>query len=211
MDRPPLREAGAQRVDVESDFRRPVGHGVGATLMSQERVRSRISSLLRGCRPAAVAGRVWPIIVNAVDRMLSAWPRAHVGVEALERVPLRSHENAPGSVIGEIAVSGIRATGAQLPPRFMFHGLRQTVCRVHLRHPSRPVAPARGDATASEIARIDRCHGAAVATAFPARLAVVRTDRGQAQHRQLPVAVAGEVEVSRCHCYAHCNPFRVAA
>lgn len=66
--------------------------------------------------PAAVAGLVVAADVDAVDRMVFAGPRPHVGEEVQEVLPLRTHGDATSAVGRVRGVSWVLATASHCGP-----------------------------------------------------------------------------------------------
>ena len=81
-----------------------------------------VSGLLKRSGPAAVAGFVVPIDVNAIQRR-SCWSRTHVSEECRKVVlPLLMHADASRAVRGVLRVVGIVATRLGVVPCPEFRG-----------------------------------------------------------------------------------------
>jgi hypothetical protein len=66
-----------------------------------------IRGLLLPCRPAAVAGRVRPVVIDAIERVPGTRLWTHVGDKKLEVAPPRVHVDAATSVLGAILASPV--------------------------------------------------------------------------------------------------------
>lgn len=76
-----------------------------------------IAVLLRARRPAAILGRVWAVVVDAVNGVPSARPWPHVGQEIREVLPALANFNPSSSVVLIRGIVGIAAAFTHLLPR----------------------------------------------------------------------------------------------
>lgn len=77
--------------------------------------RPLVVGLLHARGPATVLGRVWAIVVDAVQRM-SGWARSHVGQEQIEALPAWTNHNAAATIIRIRRISWIATPLAHLLP-----------------------------------------------------------------------------------------------
>lgn len=76
-----------------------------------------LSALLRSTCPSAVLGRVVPVGVNAVDRVLLAGSRPHVTQKQFKRIPALAHLDTAPSPSWEVLVPHIGASPLHPEPR----------------------------------------------------------------------------------------------
>jgi hypothetical protein len=82
---PPAQKLGVpvkvigQDVPGDPKLAAPLSLGMGFASEGVPAIASRIVVLHDGERPAAVTRFVMTIVVDAIDGMLRAWPRSHVG------------------------------------------------------------------------------------------------------------------------------------
>ena len=86
--------------------------------------------LLLCCRPAAVLGRIGPVVVDPVDRVKRRWGLSHVGKELLKTLaPARVDDDPAAAVIPVRSVLGVVATVDHMPPTLVHrcagHSMRQ--------------------------------------------------------------------------------------
>ena len=86
------------------------------TVNSAQWVPAGISVLLRTGRPAAVAGFVVAVVVDAIKRMYRRWTSSHVRQEVREVLPAVTYGNAPPAVIPIRRISRIAASLSHLLP-----------------------------------------------------------------------------------------------
>lgn len=92
----------ANRRRVQASNECPLSDSARRAVQRQQSIRSRIVILVNSIGPSAVVRRVWPVVVDAIERMTNrATP--HIGKESLVVVvPFRAHGN-PARPIGSIA------------------------------------------------------------------------------------------------------------
>lgn len=89
----------------------PFCHPQAFSVPCQETAGSFISCLLFCGRPATVLRRVALVVLDAVNRVMRAWTRAHVFEERLEGIfPARAHRNAATAVVAPAGIIEIIAT-----------------------------------------------------------------------------------------------------
>lgn len=92
--------------------------------------RSAVSGLLAGRCPPTIARLVMAVHVDAIDRMLLRWARAHVGKKGVEREPAITDSNASTAVVG-VALGGQGRAA-------LHHSAPRHVSRRHLARGPRP-------------------------------------------------------------------------
>ena len=91
--------------------------------MKSTSARSLVSALLAlGC-PSAIARLVVTVVVNAVYRVLSRWPRPHVGQEVLKLLPALTDSNAAPAVVRVLVAFGVVAALTHSVPGVVFVGI----------------------------------------------------------------------------------------
>lgn len=87
--------------------------------------------LLNIIRPSAVLWRVWPIVVDALNRVLWRWSLPHVGVEVLKGIePAFTHDNASPAVTRIRRDVGISATRLDVRPTAILRSVDHAVCGI---------------------------------------------------------------------------------
>lgn len=81
--------------------------------------RPEVIHLLLTRGPAAVTRLVVAVDVDAVQLVLGAWPRTHVGEEVLKRVPSLADRDATTAVEGKLRVRGCSAAVPHIAPTFV--------------------------------------------------------------------------------------------
>ena len=119
--------------------------------------------------PAAVFGRIWTIIVDAVQRQ----PRrrvAHVGIEIVERGPSSTNGYPPSPVVRKIRSRRIVASLFHAEPDIVNLGFTQAMCSRSLTDGRSATGAAAGPGvSASQIATVNLRMSAAIALAKPHR------------------------------------------
>ena len=103
-----LRAGEKQRIEWDADLK---GFGVGELRPCVQLSELR-TALLFGGRPAAVAGFVVPVVVDAVDGVAGGWPLAHVCEEVGEVEPAATDRDSASAVAWKGDRIGVRT------PRF---------------------------------------------------------------------------------------------
>src|SRR3990167_3841505 len=89
---------------------------------------SLIVSLYAFRRPATIAGRVRPVVIDAIQRMLYRWPRSHVASKCNKTLsPLIAHSYPARTVISIVWVALVVATSFRSSPCGIFNGPRPAV------------------------------------------------------------------------------------
>ncbi len=79
-------------------------------------------------RPSAIFGRVWSVIVNAVDTIAFGRARTHIGIKVLKRVqPSVTNGDAASAPIGVIFPIDIKASFLDALPRVVFSSVSSSV------------------------------------------------------------------------------------
>ena len=82
--------------------------------------RSAIVILLFWKRPSAILGRIWTVVVSAINPMLRRWLAAHVSEEVFERIPAVAHCDASPAIVRELFVASIIAALLHCFPSAIF-------------------------------------------------------------------------------------------
>jgi hypothetical protein len=93
-------------------------------------VLASIAPLYFVARPSAVFGRIWAIIVDAIQRhpLWSVWAWTHVVIEVLERLsPAIAYVNSTSTVVFIQGAFGVIATSKHRAPSSVFKGERESV------------------------------------------------------------------------------------
>lgn len=89
---------------------------------------SLIARLFGGSAPFHIAWLVMAVVVDAIDGMLIAWPRPHIGKELLEGMaPLLADANSTPSVVFESRMRGILASADNSRPSLIFTRIGSSV------------------------------------------------------------------------------------
>lgn len=132
----------------------------------QALIVARVLALLEACRPAAILGRIRPVVVVALQGVIwrRRWP--HVGVEPLERTAPRV---ADGDASRAVDLVGFRrsliAASLDACPRMVFLGAAHAVGDSVLSCPDGSIASATGRQAICQVAHIDLFPRAASALA----------------------------------------------
>ena len=99
LNRPAIRQALAHQWVRKTESVSPDTKRERLSEIGQESIGATVVRLLSTSCPAAIVGGVWAVIVDAVERVATRWPGAHVGVERREVVqPPVAHFNAPTAI-----------------------------------------------------------------------------------------------------------------
>lgn len=119
------------------------------------------------CRsPAAVFGRVWTIVVNAVDGMMGRWAHAHVGNEIRETFPSITNRYAASAISFVRTVCGYAASATHCFPNFVFGCVGFAVCK--------PVFPSEFGSETSARTRVAVSQGATGKETFSSAIAAAK-------------------------------------
>jgi hypothetical protein len=184
-------------------FTTPLGHGLGASIPSDQPVASRVCGLLLAGGPSAVARTVGAVVVNAVQGVVRRGARTHVAQERGKVGPLWADDDATAAVTGPTAGARILASCVHSLPSHVLSG-DGSLIHVSLRQRSAHQATTRLRQTAPQVARHHFPFSSAVATAKPfgsfGRISNNRDDRPVVE--SLPCEVNASHSTSVCHCYA---------
>jgi len=151
-----------------------------------------IVRLLCGCRPSAIVGRVWPVVVASVDRMARrrTWP--HIGEEVFEVVsPSVADHDSASTVLSIVRRARVQAAVLQPFPRVVLDRAALSVSAVRCARLLRVEAPARRRLL-TEMVLANGCQSAAITSTCP-RPVPGRCPRGLADHRQPSKPLPGHV------------------
>lgn len=155
----------------------------GIPWVAIDRLSPVVGLLFRG-RPTTVARSVWPVVVDAVDRVLSLGTWTHVFQKLREVIqPFRGNRDASTPVPGEVWRLRVEAPILHPLPCVIFDGLAETVSPVSERRAFSLEAPAGLDLASDQMVLLHRLQGAAVASAYPCSVLDVRS-RTFLQHKQ---------------------------
>lgn len=115
--RHPTLYASLQYFLRDTKLSRPFRERHSSVLVGDKMVIPFVVSLFESDSPSAIFGRVWAIVVNAINGMLWRWARPHVSVKVLERVdPASAHCNTARAIVRIIRRFGICASALDMPP-----------------------------------------------------------------------------------------------
>jgi hypothetical protein len=85
--------------------------------------RTLIAVLFALCRPSTIPWRIRAVVVDTVDRVLTAWSWSHIAHKFREVArPFRAHVNAASAVVCEVTTVGVGASAFGLTPCVPFRG-----------------------------------------------------------------------------------------
>ena len=159
-----------------------------------------ISALLLWGSPAAVAGLVVAVVVDAIDGMSRRRSLAHVRDEGGERLPSLTDANAPAAV--PLVVRSLRVLASVFhgrPHTILGAGLAArevTVNAVRLGAPPRPVTATGDDPAAGHVVDVDLLRRATLAPKLAVPVPVARAARAALQGEH-PKRCSNRNEVAR--------------
>ncbi len=114
-------EAHVQSLGSHSESFGPLGHSQTLTAENYQAVPSLVAVLLRSGSPAAVAGLVVPIVVDAVDAVVQRWPRSKVFKKGgVTLAPALANGNPASSPVLEQHIIGVFAALNHFGPSVVF-------------------------------------------------------------------------------------------
>lgn len=157
--------------------------------------------LLRGGRPAAIAGRVWAIVVDAVDAH-TTWARSHVCREGGVFGPALANRDTASAIVFICGVRGVRAALAHVHPYSEQPLVRasggSTMGGTSLDRLFGSEAPTRRDHSSTKVVSLDLLRSSAVASAQPS-ISVGEKGRDLFQNGQSTKTSADQIGLSACH------------
>jgi hypothetical protein len=143
FNRPPaLDDATRERLFRYSQFFRPRCNALRLPIQGQQMVTASVSALLFGRCPAAIrwpavrqalcalAARVVPVVVNAVNLMRPARTRPHVGKKigkAIQSLPTPTHLDSTPAPVAPLFMLSVCTSLVYLAPRAICNGMAHSV------------------------------------------------------------------------------------
>jgi hypothetical protein len=128
LNAPAASEAQCERTERHVHAARPSSHCVSLTTELDDAGRGGIAGLFFWRGPSTVARLVIPVVVDAIDRVLTRRFRTHVSVEGREVIqPTVANPDSSAAVIGPLRGSRVQATALHRIPRSVFGRLLHPV------------------------------------------------------------------------------------
>ena len=164
LHRPLFLETLSNSAPINAGSTAPVSHAHRFTLMSYKHARAFVVQLLTPTSPSAIFGRVWPVVVDSIQRF-TAWPRTHIGIERFKRfAPTVTHLDSASAIPLVSAMTWIVAAAFRAAPNLIFSALGHSVCGDVC---SVDTAPAAFRFSVEQQLSNDRLQGAAFTPAHP--------------------------------------------
>lgn len=141
---------------------------VGAGMMS-----AAVGDLLFWGSPAAIGGRIRPIVVNTVERHAD-WRLSHVGKKVEEIIPPFTDGYASATPVFEARVLGVETPLPHCIPATVNHGIFSCLSMFEVKFA--PKTTAAGGLSPSQVPCRKEAFASAVAKAAPLRLSLVHDD-----------------------------------
>lgn len=195
FERHAAAQARSQNATREAESTGPTGDVIGDPVERQFIRHARGENLFLSRRPAAVAGLVVSVVVDAIQRVFSGWLRPHVGVEGCEVIPPAfADRDAAATVVGPLRRPRVQAAALHRIPGSVFaralqvvalaRGRGLLVAHTAARHPR--LSSPRGDA--------NKGRPPAVAPTFPVAARSV-ISHGRQDAESLAGDVSGHLEI----------------
>ena len=118
-----------EQTHFESVFGGHMAHDSALSTMLDPSGDATVDGLLGGGGPSAIAGSVWAIAVDAINRMARGWLRPHVAQKrGITRAPLIANGNPERAVLAKCFVVDGVAAGLHAAPAAIFRRVRRCVC-----------------------------------------------------------------------------------
>lgn len=141
-------------------------HGFSAD--RDEPVRGGVVRLLVIGGPSTVVWTVVAIVIDAIERVRSRWPRPHVGIERCEIVaPTRADAYAATAVRVKAVILGVVAAPFHFVPRAVLRASGHAVSRLGSSNVLPTLAATAAALSCNQVALIDRSFCPAIASTQP--------------------------------------------
>jgi hypothetical protein len=147
-----------------ADAATPLGHVQRQPVHRQQPVTARVVCLGVQCRPDAIIKRVTSVVVFALDRVVGAGLRPHIGVEILEGLKPPIADRDPASSVSFVSgIACVVAARFHALPTVILGGLAQSVSQRMLSGDGFVNTAARLSKTLLQVVGVDGFRVAAVA------------------------------------------------
>jgi len=152
---PSTAQSLVQCAHVNLAFLRPFHKQLNPTVVFEKSVVAPISVLLYACSPVAIIGRVWAIVVTALNSVFLRWSRPHVGEKIRKRLtPAVAHEDSSASVILVTAIFPVLAALADVLPDKRFRCFASSMGTVSIPSPFSLKTAAGCDSTTNNMTKL---------------------------------------------------------